>query len=84
MNKTIFGQIVVDFQSFKMSSRTLKTDSFALPNVKRLLSKNLTLIRRCEVNKFNLVIYFSLQEKCNSHLFMGRFSLKFLQRIKWK
>ena len=49
-----------------------------------LLSRNPTLTKRCEVNKINLVIYFSIQEKCSSHLFMGRFSLEFPQRIKGK
>ena len=62
-----------------------KLTSFDPQNMlNNLLSRNPTLTRRCEVNKFNLVIYFSLQEKCSNHLFIERFSLKFLKRIKRK
>ena len=56
-----FWKIVSDFQSFKMSSRSPKPTSFDPPNIlNKLLSKNPTLTRRYEVNKFNLVTYFSL------------------------
>ena len=38
-----------------------KPTSFDPPNIlNKLLSRNPTLTRRCEVNKFNLVTYFSL------------------------
>ena len=61
MEKAISEKIVAYSHSFKMSLRSPKPTSFDLPNVlNKYLSKNPTLTRRCEVNKFNLVTYFSL------------------------
>ena len=61
LEKPIFGQILPYFLSFKTSLRSPKTDFIDPPNVlNKLLSRNLTLTKICEVNKFNLVTYFSL------------------------
>ena len=69
LKNNISGKNVVDFQIFKRAQDHQKPTSFDLPNVlNKLLSKNLTLTRRCEVNKFNLVTYFSLYkyQPCDS------------------
>ena len=66
LKKAISGKIVADFQSFKMSSRSPKID-FGCPSkvLNKLLSRNPTLTRRCEVNKFNLVTLYKYQ-RCGS------------------
>ena len=81
LEKAISRKIVASFQSFKQAQDHPKPTLFVPPNIlNKLLSKNPTLTKRCEVNKFNQVTYFSFQESSISHLFMGRFNLKFLQR----
>ena len=61
LKKVISGKIVVTSRSLKKDQDHQKPTSFDPLNVmKKLLSRNLTLTRRCEVNKFNLVKYFSL------------------------
>ena len=79
--RLFLGKLYLTSRALKQAQDHPKLTSFDPPNVpNKLLSRNLTLTRRYEVNKFNLVTYFSLQESSSSHLFMGRFSLKFLQR----
>ena len=56
LEKAISGKIVADFQNLKRAKERPKPTSLGTPNdLNKLLSKNLTLTRRCEVNKFNLV-----------------------------
>ena len=60
LEKVISEKIVAD-RSLKRTKDRPKRTSFDPPNVlNKLLSRNLTLIRRCEINKFNLVTYFFL------------------------
>ena len=62
VKKAISGKIIADFQSFKTSSRSPKWTSFDPPNVlNKWLSRNPILIRRCEVNKFNLVTLYKYE-----------------------
>ena len=61
LEKAISRKIVASFQSFKQAQDHPKPTLFVPPNIlNKLLSKNPTLTRRGEVNKFNLVTYFSL------------------------
>ena len=62
MEKAISGKIVADFQTFKTSKVGPKRTSFGPPNIlNKLLSRNPTLTRRCEVNKFNLITLYKYQ-----------------------
>ena len=69
LEKAISEKIVAYFHNFKTNSRSPKTNFVCPSNIlNNLLSKNPTLTRRCEVNKFNLVTYFSLYkyQSCGS------------------
>ena len=49
-------------KALKQTYEQLKLNLFGLPNVlNKLLSRNPTLTRRCEVNKFNLVTLYKYQ-----------------------
>ena len=53
-------------RAFKQAHENPKKKSFAPPNVlNKLMSRNPTLTRRCEVNKFNLVTFYKYQS-CGS------------------
>ena len=61
LEKAIFGRIVADSRALKRAKERPKPTSIDPPNVlNKLLSRNPTLTRRCDVNKFNLVKYFFL------------------------
>ena len=59
--RLFLGKLYLSSKALKRAQERPKLTSFDPPNVlNKLLSKNSTLTRRCEVNKFNLVTYFSL------------------------